>query len=464
MKVLGGIFKNERRYKARRVGLFILMVSFGVELVAIADWTVLVYVQARNNLSNFAYKNFTDMATIGSGENLNVLVQWYQPDQKGIWRYKIEKGKMVLDTCLASDADGTKTSDLVESMKWAVNKCPAKKYSLILWNHGLGIIDPKWGNQRPWKGSGSSRFSIDQSVLSDNPRIQIEGLTTSTDYMVPSCDFKSTSTLLGLSQEEDLSHRAILFNEQSKTYMNNQSLSQALSEIKTNVLNNNKIDLLGMDACLMAMLEVGYQTMPYAKYLVASQEVELANGWNYSAFLKGLSEKFDECNAAKVIVKSYEHFYKDKIQFYTQSAMDLASIPLVKSSIDSLVQNLKISFASNKDVTRDVILRARRSCVQFSASSYIDLHSFCVELEKHLDAPDIKNKIKYRGIEGLKSSLSYTKKMIEQSVIAYAVGKNLSKARGLSIYFPVSHIDESYQYTDFARDCGWHDFLKELTN
>lgn len=464
MKVLYGSLQHKEVSMTRRVFFLALILSCGGELAAVADWTVLVYVQARNNLSNFAYKNFTDMASIGSGENLNVLVQWYQPDQKGIWRYKVEKGKMVLDACLANDTDGTSSRDLVDSMKWAVDKCPAQKYSLILWNHGLGIIDPKWGNQRPWNSQNSSRFSIDPSILLDNPRIHIEGLTMPAAVVEPACDFRSTSTLLGITTDSDHHHRAILFNEQSKTYMNNQSLSQALSEIKTNVLNNKKIDLLGMDACLMAMLEVGYQTKDYAEYLVASQEVELANGWNYAAFLKMLSGKSDVSSAAKVIVNSYENYYKDKIQFYTQSAMDLNSISLVKSSIDGLVQNLKVSQGEDKEGLRDAILRARKSCVQFSASSYIDLHSFCVELDKQIGSTDGKNKVRHRGIDGLRSALSHTKKMIEQTVVAYAVGKNLSRARGLSIYFPLNHIDESYQHTDFARDCGWHGFLKELIN
>src|SRR5437762_92801 len=75
-------------------------------ICAETEWTNLVYVQAKNNLSPFALKNFSDMASIGSNENMTTLVQWYQPGHQGVWRYKVEKGKMVLDECNPADTDG----------------------------------------------------------------------------------------------------------------------------------------------------------------------------------------------------------------------------------------------------------------------------------------------------------------------------------------------------------------------
>ena len=54
--------------------------------------------------------------------------------------------------------------------------------------------------------------------------------------------------------------------------------------------------------------------------------------------------------------------------------------------------------------------------------------------------------------------------LVNRTVIANAVGRALSRARGLSIYFPTNksrRIDKSYEKTDFARDCPWIDFLKE---
>jgi len=442
-----------------------------------ADWTVLVFVQANNNLSPFAYKNFNDMAAVGSNQNLNILVEWHQPDQPGVWRYKVEKGKMILDVCLPIETDGNSTKDLVDSMSWAVTKFPAQKYSLILWNHGIGILDPLWGKSRPWAKSGV--FPLDASVMQEAQKIQIQGVTT--DYVLDAT-ITNTRELVKNEQlevilSEELTklitqdnnnndiNRGILFNEHSKTYMDNQALVQALSEIKTKILKNKKIDLLGMDACLMAMVEVSYLARHYADYFVGSQEVELANGWNYLTFLSMIANnKVTPVQVAQNIVHSYELFYKEKINFYTQSAINLSRMDIIKESIDNVVSKIRTCQTENKAVMNDAIKKARLSCLQFSAANYIDLHSFYTELQKQLDNPVQPIPIKTsNNVKNLKISLAASMKVIEEAVIANVAGKNLSRARGLSIYFPQGIIDGSYARTDFAKECGWFDLIKDVS-
>lgn len=46
--------------------------------------------------------------------------------------------------------------------------------------------------------------------------------------------------------------------------------------------SENKLEWVGFDACLMASAELACLWSPYAKYLVASQEIEPSFGWNYS--------------------------------------------------------------------------------------------------------------------------------------------------------------------------------------
>ena len=50
----------------------------------------------------------------------------------------------------------------------------------------------------------------------------------------------------------------------------------------------NPIELFGMDACLMAMIEVDNQIKPYADVRVTSQETEPADGWPHNTILAGL--------------------------------------------------------------------------------------------------------------------------------------------------------------------------------
>ena len=106
-------------------------------------WTLLVFVEGRNNLNNFARRNILDMAKVGSNERANILVQWYQPRQK-TWRYRIEKENIVPVQEVKERQKPDISQDVVDSMSWAVKNYPAEHYGLILWNHGLGVLDPQW--------------------------------------------------------------------------------------------------------------------------------------------------------------------------------------------------------------------------------------------------------------------------------------------------------------------------------
>lgn len=410
-----------------------------------ADWTFLVYTQANNSLCPFAQKNFNDMATIGSSKDLNILVQWHDPNHNGVWRYKINAGKMELDMHLPVNIDGNAAKDLVDSMNWAVSKYPAKKHALILWNHGIGILDPIWGNQ----SMGFARSSITQK----NPRAHIEGVT----YL------ENSTKKLTKKEIKKTGHRGILFNERTKTYMNNQTLSSALSAIKTTVLKNKNIDLLGMDACLMAMTEVCYQIRNYADYFVGSQEVELAFGWCYAPVVQHFANKPTALEAAQSIVHSYENLYKSRINFYSQSAVDLKVMDLLRDSIDLVVQKVMDCREIDQRKTAQALKQARSHTLQFSTASYVDLHSFFQELQRSFNNVNtsVQKDSPYNlAINALNNAVDIASKIIEQGVIANATGKSLSRAKGLSIYYPLNGpIDQSYMYTEFATDCGWNNLL-----
>jgi len=445
-----------------RVALVAMLASvcIGQQAQGKAEWTMLVFAQANNNLSSFAMKNFSDMASLGSNNNFNALVQWYQPNIKGVWRYKIEQGKMVLDHCIQAESDGTKSADLIDSMRWAVTQYPAEKYSLVLWNHGIGIIDPVWGKMRPWE-INQPRIGLAQEVIRENPRAHILGLTDGSTNLALS-DLTSTSTS-SLMDFITTSTRGILFNEQSRTYMDNQTLLHALTEIKTSVLNNKKINLLGMDACLMAMLEVGYLAKDVADVLVASQEVELAQGWNYQALVNALNVKNSSAqDVGRSIITSYEQTYKNRIPFFTQSAINLDGMLPVSKSLDLVIAAVRNCKQNDKKII-DVVRQARRSCQHFSTPNYIDLHSFLTDLQKGiLETKKGAAQKHSRSYDSLQLALANSLQELENTVFANTAGQHTARAKGLSIYFPFNKIDDSYHNTTFAQDSQWCSFLKEI--
>ena len=68
------------------------------------------------------------------------------------------------------------------------------------------------------------------------------------------------------------------------------SLSVAEMRTAFEQAENASFDIIGFDACLMANIDTAYAVSPFADYMIASQELEPGNGWEYSGILKALSE------------------------------------------------------------------------------------------------------------------------------------------------------------------------------
>lgn len=51
-----------------------------------------------------------------------------------------------------------------------------------------------------------------------------------------------------------------------------------------------KLDIIGFDACLMAMYEVGSTLAPYGHYLLGSELLEPGHGWDYAS-LAGITQR-----------------------------------------------------------------------------------------------------------------------------------------------------------------------------
>src|SRR6185369_18078988 len=102
--------------------------------------------------------------------------------------------------------------------------------------------------------------------------------------------------------------------------LDNIELKKVLTGIKKKL--SRKIDILGMDACLMSMVEVYYQMRGLADYSVGSEESEPGDGWPYDRILKALAAKpaMTPEELAKAIVSQYLASYKSGDNV-TQSAL-----------------------------------------------------------------------------------------------------------------------------------------------
>jgi hypothetical protein len=407
-----------------------------------AEWSLLTYIQGDNDLAPFASYNIKDMAKgiYKNGSEVNVLVQWDQPQDNKTWRYKINKGAAVEDESLNSEMGYNPAQELIASAQWVKTKYPAKHYGVILWNHGTGIEDYR-------------------KVINSKLWLEIPGI------------------------QEYFSDRGILYDYSQNTCLTNQGLLTACAGMSQ--IFGQKIDLLGMDACLMAMVEVAYQVKNYVSILVASQQTEPGEGWDYSDFLSPLTQNpsdFDNIKLSKKIVDVYGLFYKrnKSVLDYTLSAIDLSYLDAIKKNIDSVVNSINNCYKIDPIATKNMIVAARNVVTYFYIESYIDLYSFYSALLNKLPkgtpkSAKILNKIEHvnrrinpqyqKALTALRTVLVNGLSIISSSILANSTGPQMKNAHGISIYYPspklkLSSIHASYKTTQFAQNSLWLSFIK----
>ncbi len=411
------------------------------------QWTFIVYVAADNDLRAFAYNNIKQMASVGSNEYLNIVVhvdiRFINNNKKSTVRYYIEKDRFVQpknNSNFSKPMDSGDPQTLISCCEWAINDYPAENYALILWNHGTGIIDPK-----------NYKIINPAELFSFNPKTNKLDLDRTIGFL---------DLLYFFNQDE----RGICWDNSTGNYLTNKKLDFALNEICTRIMKNKKFSLIGFDACLMSMLEVGVIIKNYADVMVGSQEVELGTGWNYSQVLKPLSEgDIDKYTLAKKIVGAFQRTYHHITNDYTQSAIDLTLIHLLEKNVDE-VSTLLIECLSkqrNNSVTKVLTeSKSPKYCTHFDEPSYIDLHHFYLNLQGKL------NKIAISGdksiISKLQTKLQAGREIIQKIVFSNTAGKNLQKAKGLSIYFPRRRIHPSYECCTFAKNNAWYSLLTKF--
>jgi len=104
-------------------------------------------------------------------------------------------------------------------------------------------------------------------------------------------------------------------------------------------LGGQKLEFLGFDACLMATIEMAILAADYAKVLIASEDLEPGEGWDYH-FLGQLNKRpwMNGFELGKVIVDTFIDFFgKDSDEILTLSVVDLSLVDPVMEAMGALM-------------------------------------------------------------------------------------------------------------------------------
>ena len=122
------------------------------EPTALPDWTVLMYMAGDNNLEDAAIDDFNELETVGSTDRVNIIAQIDRSkrndETNGDWtdtrRYRITKDsdRDIMHSELLNgslgELDMSDPDTLVDFLLWGVNNYPARRYLVVLWDHGQG--------------------------------------------------------------------------------------------------------------------------------------------------------------------------------------------------------------------------------------------------------------------------------------------------------------------------------------
>ncbi len=212
-------------------------------------------------------------------------------------------------------------------------------------------------------------------------------------------------------------------------------IREAFESVYTPSASRPAYDIIGFDACLMASSEVAQTLDGFGKYLVASEEIEPGEGWNYPVWLQAMTDD-PTMNAAQVgraMADSYMDFYMaynvnlgELIgnQEVTMSVTDIHKASQAYSAYCDLCEAQLKDAASDMSVLADIGRKAGNS-TRFG--SYIYDIANTVDLGGYMDLLD----------DTYPDEAQRVRTLLKEAVLYHRESEGLADAQGLSVYVPI---------------------------
>ncbi len=200
-------------------------------------------------------------------------------------------------------------------------------------------------------------------------------------------------------------------------------------------------ELIGFDACLMATAEIAANLAPFARYLVASEELEPGAGWNYTPFLNALAAEpnADGLAAGTTIAKGYAEKTDPETDTYTLSVIDLSRIDAVVAAIEEFSVLALDQLSRFGRPAWNQLAAVRNLADEFGANRITNIYN---------NATDLGHFALLAGEAGAVYRQSAARL---QAAVAQAVRYNVKSeghpaASGLSFYFPFHKLAWEQEY------------------
>lgn len=270
-----------------------------------ANWTILHYTAVDNDLEQAAFNDYYEMQVAGSGGGVNIVTQFDRADghetRFGDWtdtrRFVIEpvpplpqldlegKREAIVRYVVAQGADEADTRAEAAQLDDAT-------VSTIFENANLGVSF----NQMPVE-------VLDEVDMGD-PQALV-------DFLVWGVQNYPAEHYLVVIGSHGAGWRGIGPDEGAgESILELTEIDAALAEARA-YLGLDKFDIVGFDACLMAVTDVAVMLEPHAEYVLFSQEVIPGNGWEYTESITAMKENpdWDAFQVGAAFIDNYMSYY-----------------------------------------------------------------------------------------------------------------------------------------------------------
>lgn len=422
-------------------------------------WTVMVYMAGDNNLDGAAMDDLDEIKATGSTDAVHVVAQ---VDRRGAGRptrrYFLQHGTSLNADAVASLGE-TNTGDpaaLVDFVKWAVHSHPAEHYALVLWNHGAG-----WDDTDIYRSVREAvRVSLHRrGRVVDRAPGEARGtlarvlLRKAFQAGLKRAFFRSSAIEAVREAAEAGSPdvaRAILLDDNAKDFLDNREMRSALKQV--NDLLGRRLDVLGMDACLMNMAEVLYQVRDLVDYVVGSEQTEPGDGWPYDtvlSVLKSAPATTPEALSRAVVTKYLASYGASS--GVTQSALRVDRAQGLADAMKALAASARSHLGSSAFV--DAVTLALASTRRYDVEDNKDLVHFCELLSAKAAAwPDV--------VASCKAVITAVQPAAGSVIESGFKGASVTHSNGLAFYFPVTGVSPLYATLDYEGATHWGAFVK----
>lgn len=369
-----------------------------------SKWTILVYLNAANDLFPYSTLNVNQMERVASNPDVRFIVQWKLTQEQwsqslfdGTRRYLIQsdttdqvRSRIVQE--MGDSVDMGRPETLREFIAWGKQNYPADRYGLIIWNHGNG-----------WRRG-----------------------------------------------PEDWSSRAFSYDDDTGNSIQIWEIPQAFG--------SEQVDFVAWDTSLMQMIEVAYELRDNTPFVVGSEESPPGEGYPYDLIFREFRDRPDATTRqlTKAFVDGMLAVPEYNSRKITQSVLDSSRLVALAQAADGLAGAL----IANAGAVTNHVRWTRDNSQSYSPTAsrfFRDLYDLTLKLD------DSQTQFGALPADVLNANAA-VRDAVSAAVVWEGNNSNSPGSHGVSVDFsPANRIGGSlfdYRRMRFAQDTRWDEWLQ----